>query len=112
LGADRETLCRSIEHVEYSLYQMPQPDRVILLTLQVSEAQSLVSKKAARNYTNRTADIQEADGAYLERVRQLYLDLADRESNWSIVECEGMHRLRSIDEIAQDVWKIVERAIG
>lgn len=91
---------------------MPQPDRVILLTLQVSEAQSLVSKKAARNYTDRTADIQEADGPYLERVRQLYLDLAARESNWSIVECEGTEGLRSVDDVAQDVWQIVERAIG
>jgi dTMP kinase len=111
-GADREALCRSIEHVEYSLYQMPQPDRVILLTLHVSEAQSLVSKKAVRNYTDRTADIQEADGAYLERVRLLYLDLAARESNWSIVECEGTDGLRSVDDVAQDVWQIVERAIG
>jgi dTMP kinase len=111
-GNDRETLCRSIEHVEYSLYGMPRPNRVILLNLQVSAAQSLVSKKAARKYTNLAADIQEADGTYLERVRQLYLDLAAREANWSTVECEGMQGLRTVEEISQDVWQIVERAIG
>jgi dTMP kinase len=110
-GADRETLCRSIEHVEYDLYRMPRPDRVILLDLQVSEAQSLVSKKAKRNYTNRAADIQEADGDYLERVRQLYLELAGRELNWSVVECAGTNGLRSVDEIAQDIWQVVDRVI-
>jgi dTMP kinase len=109
--ADRETLCRSIEHVEYTLYGMPRPDQVILLDLRVSVAQILVSKKATRNYTDRTADIQEADGAYLERVRQQYLELAGRESNWSVVECEGTGGLRSVDEIAWDVRQVVDRAV-
>jgi dTMP kinase len=109
--ADRETLCRAIEHVEYTLHGMPRPDQVILLDLRVPVAQSLVSKKATRNYTDRAADIQEADAVYLERVRQLYLELARRESNWSIVECEGTQGLRSVDEIAQDIRQVVDRAI-
>jgi dTMP kinase len=107
-GAERDALCRSIEHVEYALYGMPRPDQVILLDLRVSVAQSLVSKKAARNYTDRAADIQEADAAYLERVRQLYLELARREANWSVVECEGAGGLRSVDEIAEQIWRAVE----
>ena len=32
-GAERDTLCRSIEHLEFALYKMPRPDRVILLNL-------------------------------------------------------------------------------
>lgn len=111
-GADRETLCRSIEHVEYALYQMPRPDQVVLLDLEASQAQSLVSKKAKRNYTDRSADIQEADGDYLERVRQLYLELARREPTWSVVECAGLHGVRSVDEIAQSIWQVVGRVIG
>jgi thymidylate kinase len=84
---------------------------VILLDLQVPVAQGLVSKKPTRNYTDRTADIQEADAPYLERVRQLYLELARRESNWSVVECESAGGLRPVDEIAQHIWQLVDGAI-
>jgi dTMP kinase len=111
-GAERETLCRSIEHLEFGLYGVPRPDRVILLDLEVSRAQDLIAQKGARTYTDRTADIQEADAGYLGRVRQVYLDLATRDSTWSIVECGQERRgLRTVDEIAEIIWHIVEPMI-
>jgi dTMP kinase len=111
-GAERETLCRTIEHLEFSLYGLPRPDRVILLDLEVARAQTLIAQKGARNYTERVADIQEADAAYLGRVREVYLELVARDSSWSLVECETHQGVRTVDEIAASVWKIVEPTIG
>jgi dTMP kinase len=106
-GAERDVLCRSIEHVEYDLFGMRRPDCVVLLDLSVVEAQKLVAQKAARCYTDRTADIQEADAVYLARVRELYLELAARDSNWSVIRCDGASGLRSIDQIAEEIWQLV-----
>jgi dTMP kinase len=106
-GAERDALCRSIEHVEYDLFNMPRPDSVILLDLSVDWAQKLVAQKAARKYTDRAADIQEADAAYLAGVRELYLELAAREPNWTVIHCEQGGSLRSIDAIAEEIWQLV-----
>jgi dTMP kinase len=110
-GAERDALCRSIEHVEFDLFGMRRPDRVILLDLSVAQAQELVAQKAARKYTDRAADIQEADGEYLSRVRELYLELAQREPNWSIIHCDRPgdepNGVRSIEELAEEIWQLV-----
>ena len=106
-GVERDTLCRSIEHVEYDLFGMPRPDRVLLFDLSVDLAQKLVAQKPARNYTDRAADIHEADADYLARVRELYLELAAREPNWSVIRCDGPDGLRSIEEIAEEVWRLI-----
>jgi dTMP kinase len=106
-AAERDALCRSIEHVEYDLFHMPRPDSVILLDLSVDRAQKLVAQKAARQYTDRAADIQEADAAYLAGVRELYLELAAREPNWTVIRSEQDGGLRSIDAIAEEIWQLV-----
>ena len=102
-GNERETLRGSIEHVEFDLFEMPRPDRVLLLDVTVPVAQKLVAKKGARNYTERAADIQEADANYLGRVREMYLQLAAREPNWSVIGCEGTDGLRTVDDVADEI---------
>jgi dTMP kinase len=106
-GTGRERLIVAIEHLEFELYQMPRPDLVLLLDLSVAAAQGLIAKKPARSYTDRSADIQEADSAYLMRVRDLYLDLARRESNWSVISCERQGSLRPVDDIAEEIADLV-----
>jgi threonylcarbamoyladenosine tRNA methylthiotransferase MtaB len=106
-GEERAALRQSIEHLEYGVFKMPRPDLVILLDLGVSQARKLIDRKAARTYTDRAADIQEADGDYLTRVRDLYLELAAGDSNWSVVPCERGGALRSVEEIADEIWRLV-----
>jgi dTMP kinase len=105
--AARERLVEAIEHLEFDIYQMPRPDWVVLLDLSVARAQRLIASKPTRQYTERTADIQEADGDYLARVRALYLELARREPNWSVLSCEQQGSLRSVDEVAEEIAKLV-----
>jgi dTMP kinase len=109
-GSERDALCRSISQLEYDLYGMPRPDLVLLLDLRVSAAQTLIAKKPARAYTERAADIHEADAGYLTRVRDLYLEMASREPNWSVIRCDSQDGLRSIAAISEDVWQLVAAA--
>jgi dTMP kinase len=107
-GAGRQWLGAAIEHLEFDLYEMPRPDLVVLLDLSVPCAQRLIANKPARSYTERTADIQEADADYLTRVRALYLELASRQPNWSVISCEQRGSLRGVDEIAEEIGILVQ----
>lgn len=106
-GSERDALRRSIEHVEYVVFELPKPDLIVLLDVSVARAQSLIAGKPTRTYTNRTADIQESDAAYLSRVRDLYLDMAQSDPLWSAVRCERDGAMRSVDEIADEIWGLV-----
>jgi dTMP kinase len=108
-GAARAELARRILNIEFGLFGLPKPDLVVLLDLPVGVAQSLIAQKGARGYTAKEADLQEADGPYLERVREVYHELARTEAHWRQIACCEGKRLRSVDEIAEEVWQCVAK---
>jgi dTMP kinase len=111
-GPDRADLKDWIERLEYDIYGLPRPDRVVLLDLPVRWAQRLIADKQPRGYTHKAADLQEADGAYLHRVRELYLELAAADPAWSCIPGVMGDRLRSVDEIAADVERAVRAQLA
>ena len=108
-GAERDELRDWIEHLEYGIYGLPQADRVILLDLPANAAQQLIARKERRDYTEKSADLQEADAEYLEQVRAMYLDLASRNLNWSCIPVAADDGFRPIAEIAAQICGIVEQ---
>ncbi len=108
-GAARQNLTSRILEIEFKIFELPRPDLVLLLDLPVPIAQDLISRKQARNYTTRKADIQEADASYLARVRDVYQELARSEPNWQTVPCCDGPRLQTIEEIAETIWQIVAK---
>ena len=110
-GAERAEVTKRILEIEFTIFGLPRPDVVLLLDLPVALAEELIAQKAARNYTNRKADIQEADGRYLEQVREVYQELARKEPNWHTINCCEGDRLRSVEEIAESIWQVVRSLI-
>jgi dTMP kinase len=109
-GNERHELIEWIRRIEYDVYRLPQPDLVLLLDLPAAEAQRLIARKQARSYTDLKADLQEADGGYLEKVRAVYLELSAREPGWRRIECVRGGAIRSIDDIGEEVWRVVNAA--
>jgi len=107
-GHEGRRLTEWIERLEFDVYGLPHPDGVLLLDLPARDAQNLIAKKSARNYTEKAADLQEADAVYLENVRQVYLDLASQNSTWRIISVLRDASLRSIDDIAAEVLQIAK----
>lgn len=105
--AQRAELLDWIRRVEYGIFELPRPDLVLLLDVPVAEGQKRIAAKAQRSYTERAADLHEADAGYLQRVREVYLQLADEEPNWHRIAAEADDRLRTVDEIAEEVWQTV-----
>jgi dTMP kinase len=107
-GATRDELVNWVNRIEYDIFEMPRPDLVILLDLPVNVAQLLISRKDPRGYTDQPADLQEADADYLERVRHVYQTLASRDERWRTVACCKEDRLRSVEEVSEEIWRIVD----
>lgn len=107
-GAERQSLVDWILRLEHELFGLPRPDQVLYLDLPVPIAQDLIALKSPRNYTDRAADLQEADAAYLGRVRDVYLDLAATEPGWHTIRCvDAEDRLRSKTAIAAEILESV-----
>lgn len=100
---DRSELMAWIAAIEFDVYQLPRADLTLLLDLPAATAQQLIARKSARGYTDKAADLQEADGAYLERVRQVYCLLAAEAENWQQIGVERDGQLRSIDDVASEI---------
>ncbi len=108
-GTARADLTSRILQIEFDVFALPRPDMVLLLDLPVAVAQELIAKKGARSYTDQKADIQEADSLYLERVRDVYCELARSEPDWQIVAGCDADGLRPIFAIADEIWERVEK---
>jgi dTMP kinase len=104
---DRAAFVKKIIRLEHEIFGLPHANLTMLLDLPVSSAQALIAKKQARSYTDKKADLQEADANYLENVHQVYLDLARTEQNWHRVECVQAGTLRTVDDIADEIWQTV-----
>lgn len=100
---DRDELRTWIEFVEYDLYQLPRADLVIWLDVPVPCAQELILRKQKRSYTDQAADLQEADGAYLEEVRQVYGGLTAKDPSWRRIDACPNGQLRDVTDIAQEI---------
>ena len=84
-GKRREDLIRFLAWLEFELYGLPEPDLTVWLDLPVEIARKRVALKAAREYTDREADIQEEDLGHLARASAVYEQLASS-SGWARID--------------------------
>lgn len=111
LDADeRQELIDWIQQLEHSIYQLPHAQLTIFLDIPVRHAQELIAAKAKRDYTDKAADLQEEDGSYLQRTRDVYLQLSQGRG-WSTVTCVSGDQVRPIDDITRDIIAEVERIV-
>jgi dTMP kinase len=108
-GPERQELIDWVIHVEHQLYELPHPDRTIFLDLPVSKATELIAMKAQRSYTERAADLQEADTEYLQKVHDVYVQLSTIEAGWVRIDCLNGDDIKSVDLIAESVLSVIKK---
>ncbi len=124
-GAERRELIQWIEQLEFEIYRLPRPNLTLWLNVPVVTAQELITRKTRRDYTDKTADLQEADGTYLQQVFNVYAELAAKQPAWQRIECVSrdaeaersapeasasqLTQLRTVDEIALEVFNAVKK---
>jgi dTMP kinase len=98
-----------LRRLEYEIYGLPAESLVVYLRVLPAQAQQLVERKAARDYTSRKHDLLESDLTHLEQASRVY-DMLAAEPNWVTIECldETTQAMRSPQEIHRDVLAAVE----
>jgi dTMP kinase len=101
-----------LRRLEYNIYGLPAETLVVHLRVLPAQAQQLVERKAARNYTSLKHDLLESDLTHLEQAARVYESLAS-EPNWVTVECldAATQEMRSPEEIHREVLAVVESRV-
>jgi dTMP kinase len=82
----RREFLKWLERLEYDMYDLPREDRVVYLRMPATQAQRLVTKKAAREYTRKRRDLQESNLAHLKAASEVY-DRLSEQPRWVRIEC-------------------------
>lgn len=103
---ERNEIVKHFVDLEYGHFEMPVPDVIFFLDVPVKFAVQNIAKKAARDYTDKLADLHEADENYLSKVRGFYLSrLMDYHppTRFEPIHCTRNGHLLPISSIVEQV---------
>lgn len=106
-GEQRDELLRLIRRIEFEIFGLPTPQAIVWLDVPVEIAQRNIAVKKPRSYTDKVADLQEEDGSYLQRVRDVYSQLAADEPRWHRIDSVRDGAQRAITDISDEVFQWV-----
>lgn len=91
---------------EYRDLEVPVEDLFIYLYAPIAVSTAQAEQRAAQSGDVRAGrDGHEQDDAHLEVIQSIYLDVAKRLPRAATIDCVHDGAMRSIDAIAEDVWK-------
>ena len=93
---------------EYNKLGIPKPDCVIFLDMPVEISQKLMTGRY--NGDEGKKDVHEADVEFLQKCRKSAL-YAAKKQNWNVVPCSDGNEPLSIEEIHNNVVKIIEKEL-
>lgn len=105
---EREDFINYIYDYEYNKLGIPEPDLVIFLYAPFEVARKIKEKR--KNNDGIKNDIHERDLAFMKNVSDISISIADK-FNWSYINCVENEEMRSINEIHEDVYKLVKKKI-
>lgn len=101
-----------LDDLEFNIFNIPKPDKVIFLNVPFKIGQILVGKKDLREYieTDATHDIHEADDTHMEQSYNRACSLVDKYDYWKEIKCENgtEDSIRSIEEISSEIYDLVK----
>lgn len=108
-----EELREWILGTEYEQFDLPRPDLNIFLDVPISFVRESLARQRAgndRDYLQGGLDIHEADIAFQQRVRDMYLKLAESDPSFEVVDCSGRDgRMLPPDEIFSKLLSVYEK---
>lgn len=90
-----------LEKLEFDLLELPKPDMVLFLYMPYQYAVEL------RNHREELPDGAEQDVDHLKKAEETYLLMAEK-YNYNVINCVESNRIRTIEEINNDVYNIVK----
>lgn len=97
-----------LEDYEYVKMGIPKPTAVIFLDMPVEVSQKLMSERY--NGDEKKKDVHEADTEYLKKCRKAAFYAADKLS-WKVISCTKDDKVKSIEEIADEIFSAVKKEL-
>ena len=107
---DRDKYLDWLVDYEFNLYKIPKPDCVIFLDVPIEFSQKLMENRKNKITGEDKKDIHESDVDYLTKSYNNSLYIADK-YNWKKINCVENETLRSIEDIHEEIYKIVKETI-
>lgn len=105
----REAFLDWLFDFEYRLLELPAPSLVFYLDVPTELTERMM--RAREQETNTSADIHEADAAYLRECRENARHIAVR-SGWERIDCARDGAMRTIEDIHEEVYARVRALLG
>lgn len=105
---DKPDILNFVLELEHRQLKLPQPDLYLILDVDLTAAQSNVSKKGYRDYVGDEKDEYEKQDSIQIRARAKYLSFGERLDNVQVIPCMADGALLSIETIAQRVYAAVK----
>ncbi len=105
---ERKDFFRWLYDFEYGKMELPEPDLVIYLDVPTELTGQLMRKREAATNTN--ADIHEQHMDYLKLCRSTGLEAAEF-YGWNIIHCAKDGKMRSIEDIHNEIFALVQSCL-
>ncbi|MBB5334916.1 dTMP kinase [Pectinatus brassicae] len=89
--------------LEFVKMGLPKPDLVVFLDMPVQISDKLLEKRGS---SSGNRDIHEEDSGYLHHCHDVYKQMADK-YGWKTVQCARAGKIRSISDIHNDIYALV-----
>lgn len=94
---------------EYNKMGIPKPDCVIYLDMPVEISQRLMTKRYEGDEVKK--DIHEANVGYLLKCREAAMYAANK-FGWNVIKCAEGDSPRTVEDIAEEIYKKIKNKIG
>lgn len=88
-----------LDELEYETHRIPKEDLTILLKVD--------PKLGQQNVSGRHHDLHEENLRHLEQASKIYLELAKKEANWYVTLCMARGKMKSPEDIHQEIKQIL-----
>ena len=105
---NRQKYLKWLYEFEYELLGLPRPDVTIYLDVPTAFTEKMLRSREAS--TNTQADIHEQDMTYLATCREMGRAAAEF-YGWSIINCVRDGAMRSIDDIHEEIYRLVRNSL-
>lgn len=107
---DRDKYLNWLVDFEFNMYKIPKPDCVVFLDVPIEFSKKLMENRKNKITGEEKKDIHESDIKYLEKSYNNSLYIADK-YDWKKINCVEDKALRSIDNIHEEIYKLVTNTI-
>lgn len=99
-----------LENLEYEKMGIPRPDLVIFLNMPTDMAVKLMAERKNKITGEEKKDIHERDKEYLKESHANACKIANI-YNWKEIKCSDGDRIKTIEEIGEEVFSLVEKVV-